>query len=55
MAKGKKRHPLHHAVPDAAREHCTECGMKVSFVGAFTKGPPGLPWKQDKQLYRLSR
>jgi len=48
-------HPLHHAVPDAAREHCTGCGMKVRFVPAFLKGPPGLPLKSERQLYKLKR
>lgn len=48
-------YPLHHAVPGPDREHCAECGMKVSWIGAFTKGPAGAPWKQDRALYRLSR
>jgi hypothetical protein len=47
-------HP-HHAIPDAAREHCAVCGAKVSHVETYDKGPPGLPYKTDRQLYRLSR
>jgi hypothetical protein len=45
----------HHAIPDAAREHCVTCGMPVSWVASYDKGPPGLPFKQRRILHRLQR
>lgn len=45
----------HHAIPDAAKEHCALCGMRISYVATYDKGPPGLPYKKDRQLYRLAR
>jgi len=45
----------HHAVPDTSRTRCAICGAKVSHVASFIKGPPGLPIRQRKQLYRLAR
>lgn len=45
----------HHAVPDAARERCIVCGMKISYVATYDKGPAGLPYKTERQLYRLAR
>ena len=50
---GKPRR--HHAVPDTSRTRCAICGAKVSHVASFLKGPPGLPIRQRKQLYRLAR
>jgi hypothetical protein len=45
----------HHAIPDAARQHCVTCGMSVSWVATYDKGPPGLPYKTSRKLHRLQR
>lgn len=45
----------HHAIPGADREHCAVCGSKISKIATYFKGPPGLPIRQRKQLYRLER
>jgi hypothetical protein len=49
------RRVRHHAIPGATRERCIICGAKITYVNSFVKGPPGLPWKHDRQLYRLAR
>jgi hypothetical protein len=45
----------HHAIPDHTRERCIRCGAKVVKVATFDKGPPGLPYKQARQLHKLAR
>lgn len=45
----------HHAIPDAAKQNCVTCGMPVSWVATYDKGPPGLPFKQRRVLHRLQR
>ena len=51
------RRTRHHAVPDEFKENCAICGAKVSWIGTFTKGPPGAPWRDqsNRTLHRLSR
>jgi hypothetical protein len=51
------RRTRHHAVPDEFKECCGICGAPVSWVGTYTKGPAGAPWKDDanRTVYRLAR
>jgi hypothetical protein len=45
----------HHAVPGTDRERCAICGARVSYVATYIKGPPGMPLRQRRQLYKLAR
>jgi hypothetical protein len=47
----------HHAVPlDGNREHCAVCGLRITRVRAYVKGPDGLPLKPvPETVYRVAR
>lgn len=51
--------PRHHFIPDhaSAGEHpvCLTCGLRGTWIKPYVKGPDGLPLKDTRKLYRLSR
>lgn len=51
----KGRLVRHHAIPDHTRTVCIRCGARVTHVATFDKGPAGLPFRQSRQLHKLTR
>lgn len=62
VVQGHHRHldrydgPKHHASPAAGdRSVCFICGVVITWVKPYIKGPEGLPLRSAEQLYRLAR
>jgi hypothetical protein len=46
----------HHALPlPWDREHCVSCGVRITFIHPYVKGPSHLSFKTTKKLYKLTR
>lgn len=45
----------HQVIPTADKRRCAVCGVEVSYVAPYIKGPEGMPLMVRRRIHRLSR